>query len=115
MPCVGLWEYLPFLISGRGAWALIGGAWQHIDWADAAWSGRVHPIEDVRRLFPNLPPFPEEFNPDDRELDRGLRYVAPRHHPGPRGACQIGEAARLYPDDRIELRQGARIIEKSKP
>jgi hypothetical protein len=24
------------------------------------------------------------------------------------------EAARIYPDDRIELRQGARVIERSK-
>jgi hypothetical protein len=30
-----------------------------------------------------------------------------------RGAYR--EAARMYPEDLIELRQGARIIEKSKP
>jgi hypothetical protein len=81
MPAVGLWEYRPFLISSRGAWALIDGDWKSIDWADAAWSGRVHPIEDMRRLFPSLPPFPTEFNPDGRPLSRGLPYVAPRHYP----------------------------------
>jgi hypothetical protein len=43
----------------------------------------------------------------DEVLARAVNLLIARH--------AYREAARLYPEDLIELRQGARIIEKSKP
>jgi hypothetical protein len=46
-------------------------------------------------------------NGEDEILARAVNLLIARH--------AYREAARLYPEDLIELRQGARIIEKSKP
>jgi hypothetical protein len=48
-----------------------------------------------------------ESNGEGEVLARAVNLLIARH--------AYREAARLYPEDLIELRQGARIIEKSKP
>jgi hypothetical protein len=63
MPSVGTLDGLPMLISGAGAWVMFEGYWVPANWGDAAWNGRVLCIEDFLRLFPDLPPWPAEFNP----------------------------------------------------
>jgi hypothetical protein len=54
-PSVGAWEGRPMLISAAGAWALIDGAWRSIDYADAAWSGRVMSEAAFSPSFPACP------------------------------------------------------------
>jgi bifunctional non-homologous end joining protein LigD len=57
-----------------------------------------------------------------RSCRAGLQFNQHLEHPGHivfRHACKMGlegiVSKRPYPEDLIELRQGARIIEKSKP
>jgi hypothetical protein len=51
--------------------------------------------------------------PFGRQIKRPRRCFSACHEPAiARGAYQA--AAKMYPDDLIELRQGARIVEKSK-
>jgi hypothetical protein len=69
------------LISGKGAWALIDGVWTPVEWDDAARSGRVLAEEDFVAKFPDLPPWPEDFNRDGRPLGRGLKGLLEQRQP----------------------------------
>jgi hypothetical protein len=66
-----------------------------------------HPlVRDAQAMTDELPVKVVRSNGHDEVLARGMNLLIAR------GAYR--EAARLYPEDLIELRQGARIIERSK-